>query len=242
MIHPANIDAYRHKSGVFSPLVTHGLHEIDLWLGEILKALDDAGIRDATDLFIVSDHGQMNICRTVALNALLKERGLLTVNAEGKIIDYTAIACSAGMSAQIYVREPADTFKVYSILQQMAEEGLYGFERVYTAKEARMEEGLYGDFSFVLETDGYTSFSNDYNRPLVRAADNSDYKFGRATHGYHPDKGPQPTLLACGPHIRSGVILERRSILDEAPTYARILGINLPNADGLPIDDILVNC
>ena len=114
----------------------------------------------------------------------------------------------------------------------MAADGLYGFGRVYTAREVREEEGLYGGFSFVLETDGYTSFSNACTRPFVRPADNSDYKFGRATHGYHPDKGPQPTLLACGPHIRSGVILDRRSILDEAPTYARILGVELPDADG----------
>ncbi|MBR5110718.1 MAG: alkaline phosphatase family protein [Clostridia bacterium] len=242
MIHPANIDGYRHKTGMFSPLVTHGLHQIDVWLGEILKALDDAGIRESTDLFIVSDHGQMNITRTVALNALLAERGLVTVNAEGRIADYTAVAHSAGMSAQVYVKHPEDTERVYAALKQMAEDGLYGFGRVYTAQEAREEEGLYGGFSFVLETDGYTSFSNACTRPFVRPADNSDYKFGRATHGYHPDKGPQPTLLACGPHIRPGVVLERRSILDEAPTYARILGVELPDAEGKAMEEILADC
>ena len=239
MIHPANIDEYRHETGVFSPLVTHGLHEIDLWLGEILKALEDAGIREETDIFIVSDHGQMNITRSVALNALFAEKGLLTVDAGGKIAGYTAVARSAGMSAQVYVRDPADTERVYRTLRQMAEDGLYGFTRVYTAGEARREEGLYGDFSFVLETDGYTSFSNACTRPLVRPADNSDYKLGRATHGYHPDKGPQPVLLACGPHIRPGVVLERRPIVDEAPTYARILGVDLPEAEGRAITEIL---
>lgn len=240
MIHPANIDEYRHETGVFSPLVTHGLHEIDLWLGEILKALEDAGIREQTDLFIVSDHGQMNITRSVALNALLAERGLLTVDGAGHIADYRAIARSAGMSAHVYVKDPADEERVYALLRQMAADGLYGFERVYTAREAREEEGLYGDFSFVLETDGYTSFSNACTRPLVRPADLSDYKFGRATHGYHPDKGPQPTLLACGPHIRPGVSLERRPIVDEAPTYARILGLTLPDAEGRAIEELLL--
>ena len=242
MIHPANIDEYRHETGVFSPLVTHGLHEIDGWLGEILKALDDTGIREQTDLFIVSDHGQMNITRSVALNALLAEQGLLTVDAEGRITDYTAIARSAGMSAQIYVRHPADTERVYAVLRRMADDGLYGFERVYTAEELRREEGIWGDFSFMLETDGYTSFSNACTRPLVRRADNSDYKCGHATHGYHPDKGPQPMLLACGPHIRPGVILERRSLVDEAPTYARILGVELPEAEGKAIEEILKDC
>jgi hypothetical protein len=36
MIHPANVDAYRHRTGLFYPLVTHGLHEIDNWLGDII--------------------------------------------------------------------------------------------------------------------------------------------------------------------------------------------------------------
>ena len=158
---------------------------------------------------------------------------------DGQIADYTAIAKSTALSAQIYLKHPEDHDRVYAILRQMADDGLYGFERVYTAREAREEEGLYGDFSFVLETDGYTSFSNAWKRPLVRPTDQSDYKFGRATHGHHPDKGPQPTLIACGPHIRSGITLERRPMIDEAPTFAQALGIALPEAEGRPIAEIV---
>lgn len=239
LVHPANIDEYRHETGVFSAKVSHGLHEIDLWLGEVLKAIKDAGIEQDTDLFIVSDHGQLNITRSVALNALLADKGLLTVNAEGQVTDYMAIAKSAGMSAQIYVKDQKDLGRVRAVLEQMREDGLYGFERVFTAEEARREEGLYGDFSFVVETDGYTSFSNAFTRPFVRRVDISDYKFGRATHGYHPDKGPQPTLMACGPHIRAGARVDRRSVIDEAPTYARILGVEMPEAEGKAIEEIL---
>ena len=240
MIHPANIDAYRHETGLFSSKVTHGLHEIDLWLGEILKACRDAGIENDTDLFIVSDHGQLNITRSIALNALLAEKGLLTVGEDGQVADYVAIAKSTGLSAQIYLKDEKDHDRVYDALKSMVEDGLYGFERVYTAEEADREEGLSGKFAFVLETDGYTSFSNAWTRPLVRRVDNSDYKFGRATHGHHPDKGPQPTLIACGPDIKAGAVVERKPIVDEAPTYAKIFGLSLPDADGKPIDEILL--
>lgn len=241
MVHPANIDQYRHDTGVFSAKVSHGLHEIDLWLGELLKAVRDAGIEQDTDIFIVSDHGQINITRYIALNALLAQRGLITLDAEGNVIDYVAIAKSAGMSAFVYLKDPQDEARVHAVLSEMAQDGLYGFERVFTAAEARQQEGLYGDFSFVLETDGYTSFSNAFTRPYVRPVDCSDYKFGRATHGYHPDKGPQPTLLARGPHIRAGARLDRRPIVDEAPTYARILGVSLPDADGTALTELLQN-
>lgn len=243
MIHPANIDAYRHQTGIFSTKVTHALHEVDLWLGELLKAVKDAGIENDTDIFIVSDHGQINITRVIAINALLAERGLITVGADGEVADYVAISKSTGLSAQIYLKHPenkADYDKTYAILKEMCDDGLYGFSRVYTAEEVMAEEGLSGKFSFVIETDDYSSFNNDWRRPFVRPATNSDYKFGRATHGHNPDKGPQPTLLAFGPDIKPGVHVARRPIVDEAPTYAKILGVELPDADGKAIDEILI--
>ena len=238
-LHSTNLDSYRHETGVFSRKVTHGLHEADSFLATVLKACDEVGITDKTDFFVVSDHGQVNIRRVIALNALLADKGLLTIGEDGQIADYTAIAKSMGMSAQIYLKNPADTERVYAILQEMCDDGLYGFTRVYTAEEIMREEGLAGKFSFVIESDGYTSFSNDWQRPWVRCADNSDYKFGHGTHGHNPDVGPQPPLIAWGPDIRPGVRIKRKPIVDEAPTYAKILGLSLPDADGKPIDEIL---
>jgi hypothetical protein len=121
----------------------------------------------------------------------------------------------------------------------MCDEGIYGISRVYTAEEAEKEEHLAGDFSFVLESDGYSSFSEDFKRPLVAPMDLSDYRLGKATHGHHPDKGPQPVFFGFGPDIKAGVVLERRNTVDEAPTYAKILGAEMPWADGSPIYEIL---
>ena len=73
MIHPASIDGYRHRSGVFSSLVTHGLHEVDSWMGQLIQATKDAGIYEDTDFVMISDHGQMNIVRAVAMNAVLRK-------------------------------------------------------------------------------------------------------------------------------------------------------------------------
>ena len=110
---------------------------------------------------------------------------------------------------------------------------------ISSREEARAEEHLDGDFAFVIETDGYTSFSEDWNRPLIKQNTNSDYRFGKATHGHHPDRGPQPVFLGFGPDIREGVRIGRRSTVDEAPTYAKILGLDYPHADGRAMDEIL---
>jgi predicted AlkP superfamily pyrophosphatase or phosphodiesterase len=242
MIHPANIDAYRHSTGLFSPLVTHGLHEIDLWLGDIIKAARDAGTYEDTDFFIVSDHGQLNICRTISPNVILKEHGFISTDNSGHITDYTAFCKSTALSAQVYLKNPDDRgaySRVYELLHHMCEEGIYGISRVYTAEEAQKEERLTGNFSFVIETDGFTAFTNSWMRPLVRSLDITDYRFGRATHGHHPDRGPQPTLIAFGPHIRPRVVVSNCRLTDEAPTFARALGISLGDIDGRPLDEIL---
>lgn len=241
MIHPANIDGYRHQTGVFSERVVHGLHEIDNWLGWLIQATKDAGIYEDTDFFIVSDHGQINISRVTCPNVVLARHGLIRIGKDGEVEDYDAMIKSAGASAQVFLKDPSDSCvyeKTYRILKEMCREGVYGIGRVYTAREAAKEH-LAGAFSFVIETDGYTSFSGDWQGPLVRDFDTSDYRFGRATHGHHPDRGPSPTLIAFGPSIREGALLERGRLVDEAPTFAAALGLRMDGADGSVMKGIL---
>lgn len=242
MIHPANIDGYRHETGLFGPKVTHGLHEIDNWLGWIIKATKDAGIYEDTDFFIVSDHGQININRVICPNVELARRGLIDVDSQGRVRDYIAMIKSTGASAQVYLKQPDSKEcleKTQAVLENMCAAGIYGVSRVYTAEEAKTEEHLGGGFSFVLETDGYTSFGGDWKGPVCRPHDVGDYRFGRATHGHQPDKGPQPTLIAFGPSIREGAVVERRPIVDEPATFASVLGLDMGDIDGHPIEELL---
>ena len=95
------------------------------------------------------------------------------------------------------------------------------------------------DFSFVLETDGYTSFSGSWYGPVIRGFDTSDYRFGHATHGHHPDRGPSPTLIAFGPSIKEGAVLKNCRLVDEAPTFAAALGFTMEGTDGRVLHEIL---
>jgi len=142
----------------------------------------------------------------------------------------------------VYLKNPDDKAvydKTYALLCHMRDEGVYGISHVYTAEEVLAEEGLAGGFSFVLETDVYSVFINVWSRPIVRTLDVSDYRFGRATHGHRPDKGPQPTLFAFGPSIKPGVVVEQCSIVDEPPTFAAVLGFDMPGAQGKPVLELL---
>ena len=241
-VHSGCIDNIRHTRGVFGPWIYQTLDLVDEQIGTLCSALADAGQLENTDIFLVSDHGQLEIKRTIKLNVLLADLGYITVNEKGKAADYSAYCLSNAMSSLVFMKDPSDKAaadRLYADLCRMRDEGIYGFTEVFTREEIAEREHLDGDFSFVLESDGYTSFSDSCRRPLIAPVDLSDFRFGRATHGYFPDRGPQPTLVAKGPHIREGVEIERRPIVDEAPTYAKLLGVDLNDAQGSSIDEIL---
>ena len=244
MLHPANIDGARHKYGLFNEKIYESLDETDKWIGEIMDALDDAGVRKETNFFLISDHGQMDIKRAVNINVLLADNGLIRTDEKGGLADWDAYCFSAGMSAHVFLKDPGNMAlcqKTHKLLEHLCEEGVYGISRVFTKSEALREENLGGDFSFVLETDGYTAFGDDWRRPLVKSYDLSDYRFGRATHGYLPSRGPQPVLAAFGPDIRKGAVLENARLVDLAPTFAKLLGADLPEAEGTAIEGILLS-
>ena len=129
--------------------------------------------------------------------------------------------------------------RVFALLRWMRNEGIYGIGDVFTAEEADEKYHLNGDFSFVIESDDYTSFGESVTKPLVEAFGDTDYRYGRASHGYLPEKGPQPVFMAKGPDFAENVVLEKGRLIDEAPTYAALLGVNLPDTDGEPIKEFL---
>nr|WP_122012258.1 ectonucleotide pyrophosphatase/phosphodiesterase [Maliibacterium massiliense] len=240
--HPGQVDTTRHRYGVFSDKVPEALALVDSWLGALMQAARDAGIYEQTDFVVLSDHGQLDIVRTLCPNVLFADAGLITLDAQGGVAHWEAYMQSAALSGQVFLRDPGDAQlcqRVYALLRRWCDEGIYGMSQVLTAEEAREEYHLAGGFSFVVETDGYTSFGNDWRRPLVRPLDASDYKYGHATHGHMPEKGPQPPLLCMGPHFAPGAVLETADIVDEAPTFARALGLQMPSADGKALEALL---
>ena len=202
--------------------------------------MKEIGEWENTDLILTSDHGQMNMIRRANPNILLKDEGFITLDGDGNVTAMKAYVKAVGASAQVFLTDKSEENRkaLQTLLTEKARTGMYGFSRCYTAEEAAEEEHLAGDFSFVLETDGYTTFGPGLTGEYFTPYDLTDYRLGKATHGYHPDKGPQPSMLCVGPDFREGVTIERRPTVDMAATVAYLNGCSLP-CDGKVIEEIL---
>ena len=166
------LDDLRHRNGVFNQFVTDGLDQTDEWLGQVIAALEDAGTYENTNFVLLSDHGQMDYSRRIKINLLLRRGGFIDVDENGKITDWRALAQSNGMSATIFLKDPTDKAlaeEVRAYLQGLADQMVWGFLQVQSEAEVRERYGMYGDFAFMVETDGYTSFSDDWNDPVPSA-------------------------------------------------------------------------
>lgn len=64
-------------------------------------------------------------------------------------------------------------------------------------------------------------------------------KTGVATHGGSRPREEVTTFFAAGPDVRPGTVHGSRSMVDEAPTMAAMLGLTMPDVDGAPIFEIL---
>ena len=242
LVHPGDVDSKRHRTGVFGDGVKGALERTDGWLCQLFSAIDEAGITDDTDVIVLSDHGQINVTRIISPNVWLVDNGLIRLAEDGTVKECDAYVQSAAASAHVYLSRPDDKAlwdRVYKLLSDMAAEGIYGFERVYTSEEVWERYGLRGEFSFVLETDGYTGFAERLVRPAVTGHDPGDYRQGRGTHGHEPHKGPQPPFIAKGPSFRAGVTVAEGNVLNHAPTVARVLGLELRDAVGCAVEEIL---
>lgn len=73
----------------------------------------------------------------------------------------------------------------------------------------------------------------------VMSGDIGNIDFYRAVHGYSPQKpNYATTMIAFGKGIKNGTVIPRARLIDEAPTFAAILNLDLPNTEGAVIEAI----
>lgn len=238
LIHLAYLDGTRHLHGVHGPAVRQAVYANDDWFGRLEEATMDAGVYENTNFAVISDHGHLNVRRIFHPNVLLAEAGLISLDENGQVVGWRAYCHSAGLSCQVFLREPSDRGTravLEDLLYAMRENEAWGVESVLTKAEVRREHRLDGPFDYVLEGKGGTAFGSEWTGPALTSSGETP----GASHGHLPYKGPQPVWIAAGPGFKPGEMVSRRRIIDVAPTFAALLGITLAETEGTAMTELL---
>lgn len=236
LAHFVDMDSMRHAYGVRSNEAKVALKRHDERLARIIAATKQNGTYDETTFIVLGDHYQIDVHTAIQLNVLFAEKGWQTLK-ETQIVAWQVYAKSCDGSCYIYTKEIGLASEIREILK-----GLEGVETIYSQEEAS-QLGADKTCTFMLEAKAGYYFKDQAVGALTQVISKEEMgspDYYRAVHGYSPQKSDYATtLIAFGKGIREGITIETARLIDEAPTFARILNIDLPDTKGQVLEDIL---
>jgi len=236
LLHLIDLDDTKHKYGTDSIEVDKVIKRMDKRLGDIINAVEEAGIKEDTVFLIVGDHGQFNVNYKVHLNNLLKEHNLIIE--ENGNMRWRAYFQSTGGSAYLHIkRNDKEAEKLAKeVLEQIIKEDQYGIESLYSRHEL---DSLHVDKSIQYMVEARKGYSFDDSLLDITIEDLGRQGIKYATHGYLPDKDNYKcNLIISGNKIRNEYQLGDIEMVDIAPTMANLLGIKFNCCDGSSLDEI----
>jgi predicted AlkP superfamily pyrophosphatase or phosphodiesterase len=233
-VHFSITDAAQHAEGPGTPNALAAVEESDQNIGILLAAIDGAGLRDRTVIFVTGDHGFVQMHTQLAINLPLVEAGLIERDPQGHPRWQAIVAPNRGLGS-LYLKDPKDQ----TVLGR-AREALERYEAQYPGRFrllSRAELDRMGaDRDALLGVEPTLGYVLDarLGPPFAMAHERA------AGHGYSPELPDMQTgLIVAGAGIRRGVVLPVTQTIDVAPTIAQILGLDLGNTDGRPIVGVL---
>jgi predicted AlkP superfamily pyrophosphatase or phosphodiesterase len=240
LFHLLNTDSVQHRYGAGSLATNTALAYADSRVQLILDTLKENDLLNRATILVVSDHGFKTYKRTIRVNALLEQAGLLK-EADGKII-CDAYVVPEGGTAMVYLTNPSRKAELTKSLAEMFAK-VEGVDRVIAPKD--FASFGYPDSKvnthmadFVLAAKEGYSFSGEAKGEVVM-----DVPAGQVSgsHGYlNSDAEMNAIFVAWGRGIKQGSQLESIRNLDVAPTIGALLGLQMKGIDGKALSDILL--
>lgn len=238
LLHLIDLDDTKHKHGTDGTEIEYAIKHMDKRLGDIIKAVDDAGILDDTVFLVVGDHGQFNVNYKVHLNNLLKENNLIVEKNGNKV--WRAFFQSTGGSAYLHIKQgdkEAEKLAI-EVIKKAMEEDKHGIEFFYFRHELE-KFNVHKSIKYMVEAKKGYSFEDSLSDVTIEDLGRKGIKY--ATHGYLPDKDNYKcNFVISGKEIKNEYDIGNIEMVDIAPTMAKILGINFNNCDGRSLDEIFI--
>jgi predicted AlkP superfamily pyrophosphatase or phosphodiesterase len=240
VLHLLNLDSTHHNYGPRSGPGYTASALTDALVGRVLHALDEAGVRDRTTVFVVADHGFAAVTKTLRPNAVLRREGFLT--AEGnRVTSARVMVVPEGGIGMVYLTDPETAGRDREAVRRLFqhEEGIAAvleanaFDRLHLPQPS----GHPGMADLILAAkDGYAiSGEVTGDRFLVP----NEHTTG--AHGYLSSETKMNALfLASGAGItKAPTEIGTIDNIDVAPTVARLLGVSLNPVSGRVLTEIL---
>jgi len=242
LLHLVDMDSMRHRYGVRSDEAMEALHRLDNHVAQIIKATKDAGTFDDTNFVILGDHYQINVDQMIHLNTMFAKRGWLTAKPDQTFKkDWKVMAKTCDGSTYIYTKDFGQIDRLRDLIS-----GVEGVEKIYSGQEAA-QRGADPKCTLMVEAKAGYYFTDESDRAQVvekvlpdMMGDADRY---RGVHGYDPDKpGYKTTMIFNGPMIKEDNTVDKADLVDEAPTFAKLLGLKFPEPlAGSAIDDVFID-
>lgn len=232
MIHFVEADTAQHSFGPHSTQAIAAMERIDASIGAVVGAVETAGIASETTIVITGDHGFYRVHSAFQPNVVLRDAGLLRLDADGRLAEWQAVAHRSA----IRLKDPGDSAlarKVERLFTSLADGKYKGLFRVILRDEITARGGDPDALLFLEPIEGYTTAAGMTGDFLVASSRGGD-------HGYTPDAPAMHTgLIIAGAGIRAGVAVPLARQIDIAPTIARLLGFEMGEVEGTPMVGVL---
>lgn len=242
LLHLVDMDSMRHRYGVRSDDAMQALHRLDAHVAQVIQATKEAGTFEDTNFVILGDHYQINVDKMIHLNTMFAKRGWLTAKPDQTFKkDWSVMAKTCDGCTYIYTRNFDQMKRLRELISSVE-----GVERIYSTQEA-IARGADPNCTLMVEAKAGYYFTDESDRGQVvekvteEMMGNPDRY--RGVHGYDPQKpGYKTTLLFNGPMVKSGHTVEKANLVDEAPTFAKLLGLKFTEPlAGETIEDVFLN-
>lgn len=221
------LDHEQHGKGPGTPEARAILERIDAIVGALVKA-ELTAHPDAV-IAVASDHGFSSTDTEVSLFRAFIDAGLITLDANDKVKTWDAMPWPSGGSAAIVLARAEDSGlsdRVGTLLAKLKADPIMRIAGVSDRQAlATLEGNPQASFYVDFQPGAYAAGFMGANAPL------SFPSKSKGMHGYYPQSPEmRSTFLVMGKGIAAGKSFGEIDMRSIAPTLARIMGVQLPDA------------
>lgn len=241
-LHLVSLDSFEHSNGRQVPEAYWAANDSDNRVADLVRATEEAGIRDKTTFIITTDHGFVTFTKSINANTALRKDGFVkSVLGKSLAPDSPVFAMAEGGACFVYVLDDANRDTILSRITPILSK-LEGVEGVVQAKDfgskvhhvTAAQDNREPDL-ILLAADGYTFTDSLADTEVIIPNDPP-----KGAHGHFQlDPNLYGGFVISGAGVQQGRVLDEIKNIDVSPTIAKLLGIPFPNADGHVLQEAL---